>query len=225
MVNILVVEDDREINSLLCDILKQKGFHTISAFSGDEAFHLIKSKKLDLILLDLMIPGISGEELLPKVREVTKMPMIIISAKSETTLKVEMLREGADDYITKPFNNEEVLARVESALRRSGEWNEKNPILSYKNLVLNTNEKTVAANGKIIIFTAKEYSILETLFRNTKRVFSKEQLFESIWHEPYVYDDNTINTHISNIRKKLKCVCPDDDYIETVWGLGYKLAE
>lgn len=225
MINILVVEDDKEINSLLCDILDRKGYHTIPAFSGGEVLRSVKSRMLDLILLDLMLPGISGEELLPKIRRATKIPLIIISAKSDMTLKVEMLQTGADDYITKPFNNDEVLARVESTLRRSQAWSAKNPILFYKDLSLDTNAKTIAVDGQTLSLTAKEYSILETLLRSAKQVFSKEQLFESIWHEPYVYDDNTINTHISNIRKKLKEACPDHEYIETVWGLGYKLAE
>lgn len=225
MTNVLVIEDDKEINSLLCDVLGHKGYHTFNAFSGIEALHLVKGKMLDLILLDLMLPGISGEKLLPEIRKATKIPLIIISAKSDMKLKVEMLQTGADDYITKPFNNDEVLARVESALRRSQRWSAKNTIIFYKNLSLDTNSKTVTVDGQTLSLTAKEYSILEVLLRNTKQVFSKEQLFETIWHEPYAYDDNTINTHISNIRKKLKATCPGQEYIETIWGLGYKLAE
>lgn len=225
MTNILVVEDDKEINALLCNILRQNGYYAMSVLSGTQALFTFQKDQFDMVLLDLMLPDLSGEDFLKEIRKTSHVPVIVISAKGETTVKVEMLRIGADDYITKPFDNDEVLARIESNLRRYHVWRDGTETLTFGNIQMDLISKTVKVNQKNIVFTSKEFQILKMLMENPRQVFSKESLFESIWKEPYAYDDNTINTHISNIRRKLKMAAPNHDYIETVWGMGYKLNE
>lgn len=223
MADILVIEDDIEINDLLCNILKRNSHNCFSEFTGNHAYTTLKKRSFDLALLDLMLPGTSGEELLARLRQFSKIPVIIISAKEETAVKVEMLKTGADDYITKPFNNDEVLARVESNLRRSQGFALKN--LTDGPLVFNTETNTCTVEGLELSLTSTEMDILCLFLENPKKLFTKANLFKSVWHETYEYDDNTINTHISNLRRKLKAVCPDREFIETVWGIGYKLIE
>lgn len=220
MANILVVEDDKEINDLLCNILKQDGYDTVSVFSGNQALLEFQKDHLDMVLLDLMLPGISGEELLKDYRHISNTPVIIISAKDETAVKVDMLRTGADDYITKPFDNEEVLARVESNLRRSRGC--PSALLVAGPLEFNTETNCCKVSGQPVSLTGTEMKILKLLMENPQKLFTKANLFTSVWKEPYRYDDNAVNTHISNLRRKLKSACPDRDFIETVWGIGYK---
>lgn len=223
--NILIVEDDVEINNLLKEILTQDYYNTKSAFSGTEALLNIQNQVFDMILLDLMLPGMDGESLLSEIREDNQIPIIIISAKNDVHLKSKLLRLGADDYITKPFNNEEVLARVETNLRRynlSTKDIVKN--LKFKDITVDIEAKSVYVNSNKLTLTSKEYSILELMISNKNKIFSKSNIFETVWKEDYSYDENTINVHMSNIRSKLKKVNEKEDYIETVWGLGYKLA-
>lgn len=222
MANILVVEDDREINALLCSILKQDGYDTVSAFSGNQAMLELKKDTFDMVLLDLMLPEISGEELLRNYRHVSNTPVIIISAKDEMAVKVDMLRTGADDYITKPFDNEEVLARVASNLRRSRGY--PSTLLVAGPLEFNTETNCCKVSGQPVPLTGTEMKILKLLMENPQKLFTKANLYTSVWDEPYCYDDNAVNTHISNLRRKLKSVCPDKEFIETVWGIGYKFA-
>lgn len=225
MANILVVEDDREINALLCGILNREGYSAVSALSGAQALRTFQEDRFDTVLLDLMLPDLSGESFLKEVRKTSHVPVIVISAKDETAVKVEMLRIGADDYITKPFDNSEVLARLASNLRRYGGWPDGTEPLAFGGIRMDFLSKTVRVGEKGISLTAKEFEILKLLMEHPKQVFSKENLFESVWKEPYAYDDNTINTHISNLRRKLKAADPHCDFIETVWGMGYKLSE
>ncbi|TYS61960.1 response regulator transcription factor [Bacillus infantis] len=224
-VNILIIEDDEDINRLLCSIVSKSGYLPKPAYSGTEALIYLDSGKWDMILIDLMLPGLSGEELLKKVTNESKIPVIIISAKLETQSKIKALRAGADDYITKPFDIEEVSARIDSCLRRyrglSG-----TPVtnqLTHKDIVLDVDAKTVSMNGIQLKLTAREYEILLLMVGSPHKVFSKANLFESVWNEKYHGDENTINVHLSNIRSKLAKANSDEEYIETVWGMGYKL--
>ncbi|OXT14749.1 DNA-binding response regulator [Bacillus sp. OG2] len=224
-VNILIIEDDEDINRLLCNIVSKSGYSPKPAYSGTEALIYLDSGKWDMILIDLMLPGLSGEELLKKVTNESKIPVIIISAKLETQSKIHALRAGADDYITKPFDIEEVSARIDSCLRRyrglSG-----TPVtnqLTHKDIVLDVDAKTVSVNGVQLKLTAREYDILLLMVSSPHKVFSKANLFESVWNEKYHGDENTINVHLSNIRSKLAKANSDEEYIETVWGMGYKL--
>ncbi|MGL4363508.1 MAG: response regulator transcription factor [Cellulosilyticaceae bacterium] len=226
--SILVVEDDQYINKLLCKILNQEGYYTQSAYSGLEVFLQMKQDTFDMILLDLMLPAVSGEELLDQIRQIHSIPIVVISAKDEVKLKSQLLRLGADDYITKPFDNEEVLARIESIFRRCSVGNASNMCseqLTYKDVIIDKVSKEVVVNNTRIILTAKEYQILELMLSYQSKVFSKANLFESVWGETYAYDDNTVNVHMSNIRSKLKKANSQEEYIETIWGLGYKLIQ
>lgn len=224
---ILVVEDESDINKLLCSILENKGYSTRSAFSGSEALMCVESKEWSMILLDLMIPGIIGEEAIVKIREVTKAPIIVISAKTSKKTKLEMLEKGADDFICKPFDPDELVARVNSNLRRCFEFSaddgRKDDILSYKNISLNKESKEVKVGQNVLELKAKEYAILELLLSNPSKVFSKANIFESVWGEDFSGYDNTVNVHMSRLRKKLSSANNGEDYIETIWSMGYKL--
>lgn len=225
---ILVVEDENDINKLLCSILENKGYKTRAAFSGTEALMCVENEKWDMILLDLMIPGISGEEVILKVREITKAPIIVVSAKTSKKTKLELLEKGADDFISKPFDPDEVVARVNCNLRRYLEFStdeeKKNNILSYKDINLNIESKTVKVGQTIITLTAREFAVLELLLANPNKVYSKSNIFESIWGEEFLGDDNTVNVHVSRLRNKLSRANNNgEDYIETIWAMGYKL--
>lgn len=223
MTKILVVEDNKEINRLLCDILSENQYECVPEYSGTRALETIRESAFDMVLLDLILPGITGEELLRELRRFSATPVIIISAKDETTVKVDMLRTGADDYITKPFDNGEVLARVESNLRRSRGY--ASPRLAAGPLEFDTQTNVCTVSGEPVSLTGTEMKILRLLLENPKKLFTKANLFTSVWNEPYRYDDDAVNTHISNLRRKLKAICPDREFIETVWGIGYKLAD
>ncbi|MBW9148164.1 response regulator transcription factor [Clostridium sp. CM028] len=226
---ILVVEDENEINKLLCSILENKGYRVRAAFSGTEALMCVENERWDMILLDLMIPGISGEEAILKIREITKAPIIVVSAKTSKKTKIELLESGADDFICKPFDPDEVVARVNCNLRRyleffkdEGKKNRDN-ILSYKDISLNTESKEVKVGQIILTLTAKEFALLELLLTNPNKVYSKSNIFESIWGEEFLGDDNTVNVHVSRLRNKLFIANDSEDYIETIWAMGYKL--
>ncbi|GAA0761123.1 response regulator transcription factor [Clostridium sartagoforme] len=227
-INILVVEDDLDINNLLFKILIKEGYNIRSAYSGTEARMCMEQYEYHLILLDLMLPGISGEEIIKHIRKIKTMPIIVISAKAEQDVKVETLRLGADDFISKPFDTNEVIARVQSQLRRYMVFSkpkEKDRILRHKDLILNRDTVEVTLDGKPVILTAREFCILELLMANPNKVFTKSNLFEHVWNEEFLGDDNTINVHISNLRSKLSKIKPNDEYIHTVWGIGFKISQ
>lgn len=236
---ILIVEDDADINRLLVKIMKQQGYETVQAFSGTEAeLRLFQESgqekriaEYDLILLDLMLPGMMGEELLEKIREISDIPVIVLSAKSALEDKVSVLNLGADDYLVKPFEKEEVTARVNGAIRRYQKYHrigsekpesEKREILTYKKLILYLNEREAVLEGSTLTLTAHEYDILKLLMEHPNKVFSRESLYETIWQGGYYGEDNTVNMHISNLRKKIGAL-EEEEYIKTVWGIGYKL--
>ena len=221
---ILIAEDDTHINELLHTALSKAGYSTVQAYSGTEAKMLLgmAENKFDLILLDLMLPGMTGEELLASVRSGSDVPVIVLTAKDELDDKVSVLTGGADDYITKPFEIPEVVARVQVQLRRA--VNEQgSDRLTYHDLILDRMTRQVTVSGTPLSkVTKQEYAILELLMRHPKQVFSKEDIFEYAWEEPYMGETKTLDVHISNIRKKLKAVT-SKEYIETVWGIGYRL--
>lgn len=223
--HILVVEDDNDINQLLCRILKKSGYSPQPAYSGTEAMIYLERQEWDMVLLDLMLPGLPGEELLVTINDKSSMPVIVISAKEEQETKVATLRIGADDYITKPFDIEEVSARIDSHLRRYSRLTSMafSDRIEYKDIRLDKDTKIVTINQSEVMLTAREFAILELFMTYPKKVFSKANLFESVWEDNFVGDDNTINVHMSNLRNKLSKANPEEDYIETLWGMGYRL--
>ena len=223
MKKILVVEDDMDIHNLIKNVLEKERYDVISAYSGTEALLLIEKKDIDLILLDLMIPGLSGEEIIKKVKNI---PIIVISAKISSEDKVNALSIGANDYITKPFDTNELLARIKVQLRLSKKDN--NVSLSYKDMILDKNSHTLYIKDKNINLTKTEYIILRQLLLNPKQIITKTKLIQllnendKINLETQVCDENSLKVHISNIRKKIKKVT-EQQYIESVWGIGFKL--
>lgn len=225
-IKILIVEDDNNINKLVATLMKKSGYEVVQAFSGTEAMIYLQSNNFHLVLMDLMLPGMSGEELIKNIRKNKTMPVMVISAKLDKEVKLELFRLGADDYITKPFDIEELSARIEANIRRYMEFNNNAPvdqILIYKDIMLNKETKEVRANDITLNLTAREYNILELLLTHPKKVFSKANIFESVWEEEYLCDENTVNVHMSNLRNKLQKANPKEEYIETIWGMGYKL--
>ena len=246
MPNILIVEDDININNLLCEVLMKAGYTCEQAFSGTEAKLLlnIKEKAYTLVLLDLMLPGASGEEVLKEIRKHGRLPVIVLTAKDSIDDKIGVLTDGADDYITKPFEIREVLARIQVQLRHieaetKSETEAETEVitkagiqegqgsgrLEFRDMVLIRSTFEVSIGGRVLPkITKQEFAILELLLKNPKQVFSKEDIFEYAWDEPSMGETKTLDVHISNIRKKIKTVTPDE-YIETIWGIGYRLHE
>lgn len=208
---------------MLAEALTDAGYEVSSIYTGTDGIREIKNHAYDLILLDLMLPYKSGDEILKEVRLFSDVPVIIISAKELVGTKIDLLKIGADDYITKPFDLGEVVARVESNLRRSHRRIQENKVLRHKDLALDDSTKRVRVGEREVELTAKEYLILELLLEHPGKVFTKANLYETVWEEDYLGDDNAVKTHVSNLRSKLKKASPDEDYIETVWGLGYRL--
>ena len=222
--HILVVEDDQDINRLLCRILTDGGYDVRPAFSGSEAILWAEQYDYDLVLLDLMLPGITGEEFIARMRKKLTMPIIVLSAKAGLEDRVNVLRLGADDFIPKPFDNAEVLARVEAQLRRYKQFSSPGggQVLRCGDLELDREAIRVTAGGREVPLTAREFEILSLLMSHPRKVFTREQLYESAWGGEYMGDDNTVNVHISNLRSKLSKVS-DQEYIKTVWGIGFKM--
>lgn len=219
---ILIVEDDVNINNLLNEALTRAGYTCVQAFSGTEALLLCGQQAFSLIMLDLMLPGASGEQVLSKLRQSTKTPVIVLTAKDDMNEKVDVLMGGADDYVTKPFDIKEVIARVAVQLRRS--QTSAPQVLCHKQLRLDkTTWQVFIGTVELKKITRQEFNILELFLAHPKRVFGKEEIFEYAWKEPFVGETKVIDVHISNIRKKIK-EATDENYIETVWGIGYKLS-
>lgn len=221
---VLIVEDDPDINNLLKRILERAKLNYIQAYSGTEAKLILEAKKVDLVLLDLMLPGIRGEELISSIRQDKKLkiPIITISAKVSVDDKVKVLESGADDYIAKPFDPNEVLARINVALRRIYPQACQTGTYKHRELSLDRGSRRVLCKDKEIELTAHEFDLLEILMQSPDTVFSRERLYQMVWKSGYYGEDNTINVHMSNIRKKL-AAASSEKYIETVWGIGFKL--
>ena len=209
--------------SVQIDKLEKAGYQVLQAFSGTEAELILQMREsIALVLLDLMLPGISGEEVLKHIRERGNLPVIVLTARDSLDEKIGMLTQGADDYITKPFEIPEVIARIQVQLRHAGREIE-NKQMTYRDLVLDKVTYQVRIEGKEVPqITKQEFAILELLVSHPKQVFSKEDIFSYAWNEPYMGETKTLDVHISNIRKKIKQVTTDE-YIETVWGIGYRL--
>ncbi len=227
MKKILIVEDDIEISRMISDYLSSQGCETQSAYNGYDAVRITREQSdISLLILDLMLPFQSGDMVLKKIREFSDTPVIVVSAKSETCSKIDLIRMGADDYLTKPFDLDELLVRIEAVIRRyegKSSGIPENTVLHYKNLTLDITAGIASISGNNLVLTSKEFAILKLMLGNPTKLWSKVNLFESVWGEDYLTDDNTIKVHMSNIRSKLKKYDEGNEYIETVWGMGYRL--
>ena len=257
LMKILIIEDDKEINKLLATYLAKNGYETISCFDGVDGLNKIRkytfndnhtneimiAKKpaededtdnIDMILLDMMLPGFSGDEIITKIRAFTDIPIIVISAVSSLDDRLFMMKNGADDYIIKPFELPDVLVRIEAVMRRydmpkrreAGKENTSAAApgkkLTYGSIIIDTGLMTVTLKDEELILTSKEYEILKLMMENPNKLFSKANLYENIWNEEYFPEDQSLKVHMSNLRAKLKKL-DDFDYIETIWGMGYRL--
>ena len=220
---LLLVEDDTALNEMLQTIVKPH-YEFSSAYSGTEALLLLKHEHFDLVVLDLMLPGKSGQDTLTELRETSSIPVIILTALSDKETTVRLLQNGANDYLTKPFDPSELLARISIHLRIPTEQQHSAPeMITFKNLSFDTETFIISINDIPVNFSKKEIEILSLLLKNPKRVFTKDLLYQQIWGDSFYGDENTINVHISNIRSKLKKADPETTYIETVWAIGIKL--
>lgn len=227
---ILLVEDDTEISEMLKNYLATENYEVVCAFDGQEACDRFDKEPFALVLLDLMIPKISGMGVMGHIRKKSYVPIIILSARDTESDKTLGLGLGADDYITKPFSVVEVLARIKAALRRTMHYdnnvtanNDEPVILEAGDLVMNLSDYTVTKKGEAVDLTAKEFEILKLLMQNPKKVYTKEQLYSLVWNDAYLGDENAVNVHISRLRNKIEDDSRKPVYILTVWGIGYKL--
>jgi DNA-binding response OmpR family regulator len=228
MINILVCDDDRNIVDAIEIYLSKEGYNVLKAYDGIEAVNMLKENtNIALLLIDIMMPRMDGIHATVKIRETNSLPIIFLSAKSEDTDKILGLNMGADDYITKPFNPLELIARVNSAIRRYtqlGNLNvEDNAIYKSGGLMLNDDTKEVFVDGKEVKLTPIEYNILMLLVRNKGKVFSIDQIYENIWNEEAIGADNTVAVHIRHIREKIEINPKEPRYLKVVWGVGYKI--
>jgi DNA-binding response OmpR family regulator len=226
---LLLVEDDPEICGMLKKFLEKENFEIITANDGEEACSKFRQETCDLVLLDLMLPKISGMDVLQQIRAQSTVPIIIMSAKdtdSDITLGFGL---GADDYVTKPFSMVQVLARIKANLRRTGQYAASSParpsLLTVGELRMNLEDYTVSKQGKEIELTAKEFEILRLLLQNPRKVYTKEQIYSLIWNDAYLGDENAVNVHISRLRNKIEDNPRSPKYVITVWGIGYKSGE
>lgn len=218
MKKILIIEDDTSIHNLIKELLTKNNYQVISAYSGTEAIYILEKHQIDLILLDLMLPGLTGEEIIKKVKEI---PIIVMSAKINPEDKINCLLNGANDYLTKPFNNEELLARIKVQLRINKKENKE---LIYKDIKLLNDNRTLLYKNIKINLTKTEYAILKQLLLTPNQVLSKNNLLELISNDTPDCDESSLKVHISNIKKKIRKYT-DTEYIESIWGIGYKISE
>lgn len=228
MFNILVCDDDKEIVDAIDIYLSQEGYHILKAYDGLQAIEIMKKEEVHLILLDIMMPNLDGIRATRKIRETSSVPIIMLSAKSEDVDKILGLNIGADDYITKPFNPLELIARVKSQLRRYTQLGnlateEKEAVYVCGGLVVNDDLKTVTVDGEPVKLTPIEYNILVLLIKNQGKVFSIEQIYENIWNEEAIGADNTVAVHIRHIRENIEINPREPRYLKVVWGIGYKI--
>ena len=229
MYNILVVDDDKEIVESIEIYLKNEGFNIYKAYNGLEALEILMEEEIHLILMDIMMPKLDGIKATIKIREEKNIPIILVSAKSEDTDKIIGLNIGADDYITKPFNLLELIARVKSNLRRYvtlGNYNNdtiNKDVLKSGGLELNTSTKEVKVDGEVVKITPIEFKILKLLLANKGRVFSIDEIYEKVWNEESFNVENTVAVHIRRIREKIEINPKEPRYLKVVWGIGYKI--
>lgn len=220
MNKIAIIEDDIDICNMIAKFLENNKYIVHYALNGAEGIELCKSLVPDLIILDIMLPKLNGNDVLQRLRKFTNAPVIVVSAKTMVQTKIDLLKLGADDYMTKPFDLHELLARIEANLKRTSNTSCQNDTLTYRDIAINNS--LVYIKEVLVSFTSTELKILRLLLQYPQKIFSKQNLYESIWNETYSYDDDTINTHISHIRKKIKAIT-NEDYIQTIWGIGYKI--
>ena len=223
---VLVVDDDKEICDSIGIYLKNEGLNVLKAYDGLQALEMLSDNTVHLILLDIMMPRLDGIGAMVKIRQDRNIPIILISAKSEDTDKILGLNMGADDYITKPFNPLELIARVRSAQRRYvtlGDMPKQENVLKTGGLVLNTVDKTLTVDGEYVKLTPIEFRILELLMENQNRVFPIDEIYERVWNEPSFAPENTVAVHIRRIREKIEINPKEPKYLKVVWGIGYKI--
>ena len=223
---VLVVDDDKEICDSIGIYLKNEGLNVLKAYDGLQALEMLSDNTVHLILLDIMMPRLDGIGAMVKIRQDRNIPIILISAKSEDTDKILGLNMGADDYITKPFNPLELIARVRSALRRYvtlGDMPKQENVLKTGGLVLNTVDKTLTVDGEYVKLTPIEFRILELLMENQNLVFPIDEIYERVWNEPSFAPENTVAVHIRRIREKIEINPKEPKYLKVVWGIGYKI--
>ena len=224
--NILVCDDDREIVNAIEIYLRNEGYDVFKAYDGAEALTVVGKEEIHLILMDIMMPKMDGMRATMKIREEKNIPIIMLSAKSEDYDKITGLNVGADDYITKPFNPLELIARVKSQLRRYvnlGSMEKKSDLFQTGGLVIDDEQKIVEVDGKQIAVTPIEYGILKLLTEHAGRVFSMDQIYETVWNEPAYNPENTVAVHIRRIREKIEINPKNPKYLKVVWGIGYKI--
>lgn len=227
--NILICDDDRDIVSALDIYLTSEGYQTFKAYDGLEALRMAESHEIHLILMDIMMPGLDGIRATAKLRETTNIPIILLTAKSEDSDKVLGLNIGADDYITKPFNPIEVIARVKSQLRRyttlggQSKTDSAAPTLKNGGIAMDDGAKSVTVDGESVSLTPIEYNILYLLLSHPGRVFSTSQIYEQVWNDPSLGSENTVAVHIRHLREKIEIDPANPRYLKVVWGLGYKM--
>ena len=224
MATILIIEDNNDIHEILKDLF-QAEHRVYSAYSGTEGLLVFAQQKIDLVLLDIMLPGKNGDQVLAEIRKSSQIPVVMLTALGEKSLVSQYLLNGANDYIVKPFNLDEVFARVTVQLRSHFSRDQIDEIQRVKNIRLLPDTFEVVKGDNRVRLGRKEYQILQTLLCHPKKIYTKEELFELVWEEPYLPGDNTLNTHLSNLRKKLAQVDNSEEYIETIWGLGVRLKE
>lgn len=225
MNKILIVEDDKHINEMLCELLGQNGYAASSAYSGTEALLLLSQQNFTLMILDLMLPGKTGEEVLQEIRAKSNISVIVLTAKTDKETTVKLLRLGADDYLAKPFNNDELLARIDVQLRRLASSSPIKNEIVFKDITLDLEGFDAFVAGNKTGLSKREFEILRLMMSHPQKVFTKNNLYETIWGGEFLGDDNTINVHISKLRTKLNAVSPGTEYIQTVWGIGFKMKE
>ena len=227
MTNILVCDDDKQIVDAIEIYLMQEGYKIYKAYDGEQAINILKEQNIHLLIIDVMMPKMDGIHATLKIREYSSIPIIILSAKSEDTDKILGLNIGADDYVTKPFNPLELVARVKSNLRRYtslGNLNvENNALFTVGGLSINDDTKEVTVDGELVKLTPIEYNILLLLVKNQGGVYSIDQIYENIWNEEAIGADNTVAVHIRHIREKIEINPKDPRYLKVVWGVGYKI--
>ena len=228
-IHILVVEDDRDINRLIAGALKREGFTAACAYNSADALRLFSSERCQMVILDLMMPEVDGYEVLRQIREKSNVPVLILSAKNRETDKIMGLGLGADDFMSKPFGVGELVARVKAQLRRSLAYSpdirDGGSVISHGEIEMNTQTYEVSVGGRSVALTAKEFEILKLFMQNPKMVFTKLQLFQSVWGKDFIKDENTVMVHIRRLREKIEEDPSSPRLIQTVWGIGYKLAE
>ena len=224
--NVLVVDDDRDIVESISIFLAGEGYGALKAYDGMEALEILSENEVHLMILDVMMPRLDGIRTLMKLRESRNIPVILLSAKSEDADKILGLTAGADDYVTKPFNPSELMARVKSQLRRYttlGSIGKQNGEITIGGLCLNTEQRSVKVDGENVRLTPVEYKILELLVRNRGRVFSAEDIYSNVWNGETAVGDNTIAVHVRHIREKIEINPKEPKYLKVVWGIGYKI--